>query len=199
MIPLQKFVFIGENFKAIYRLAKAQIALKEVTAAIETLENALEQRSSEEQQPQQQGQVELQKLLETAHAYQLRKSKNLENATAVSKLKTLKTHANLPNDYTPSIREFQVLQELGEGNYSRVVSVKHVVTKEHFALKIIEKKKCEDLAKRQHPNVWNEIEMEKKILGQRLWREDEEDDTGNKRFSWCRRIVQLFHTFQDYG
>jgi serine/threonine protein kinase len=111
-------------------------------------------------------------------------------------LKTLKTH--IPN-YQPSRREFNIIQELGEGNYSRVVAVQHVVTKEYFALKIIEKKRCEDLAKRQHPNVWNEVEMEKKILGERLWNEEEEDEHGKKKYSWCKRIVHLYHTFQDYG
>ncbi len=114
----------------------------------------------------------------------------------MSKLKTLKTY--IPN-YQPSKREFNIIQELGEGNYSRVVAVQHVVTKEHFALKIIEKKRCEDLAKRQHPNVWNEIEMEKNILGEKLWNEDGEDEHGKMRYSWCRRIVHLYHTFQDYG
>lgn len=185
----------GKNLKAIFRLAKAQLALKEFTTAISTLETAIEAESSAANQQPREGFTEIQKLLEIAHAHQLQ-TKNLSNATKVSKLKTLKTF--IPN-YTPSIREFKIVQELGEGNYSRVVAVQHLVTKEHFALKIIEKKKCEDLAKRQHPNVWNEIEMERKILGQRLWNDEGEDENGNKKYSWCRRIVNLFHTFKDYG
>ncbi len=190
---------IGKNLKAIFRLAKAQLALKEYTTATETLEEAIkkenEDRNNAPSKEPREGLEEIQKLLEMSHAYQLQ-TKNLSNATKVSKLKTLKTH--IPN-YTPSIREFKIVQDLGEGNYSRVVAVQHLVTKEHFALKIIEKKKCEDLAKRQHPNVWNEIQMEKNILGTRLWNDEGEDESGNKKYSWCRRIVHLFHTFKDYG
>ena len=169
--------------------------MKEFTTAISTLETAIKAESSAINQQPREGFAEIQKLLEIAHAHQLQ-TKNLPNATKVSKLKTLKTF--IPN-YNPSIREFKIVQELGDGNYSRVVAVQHLVTKEHFALKIIEKKKCEDLAKRQHPNVWNEIEMERKILGQRLWNDEGEDENGNKKYSWCRRIVNLFHTFKDYG
>lgn len=185
----------GKNFKAIFRLAKAQMAMKEFTTAITTLETALDIENGQEQSG---GREDIQKLLEVAHAYELKKTKNLTNATSLSKLKTLKTY--IPG-YKPSIREFKIINELGEGNYSRVVSVQHLVTKEMFALKIIEKKKCEDLAKRQHPNVWNEIEMEKNILGERLWNFDNEDsnDSEKKKPSWCKRIVSLFHTFTDYG
>lgn len=194
---------IGKNAKAIYRLARAQLALKEYTVAIETLQNALDEsnanandNSSDIAQQHQNHWDEINKLLETAHAYQLR-SKNFNNAVTISKLKSLKKYT-IPG-YTPSKREFQIIQELGEGNYSRVVAVQHIVTKEHFALKIIEKKKCEDLAKRQHPNVWNEIEMEKNILGERLWNDEGVDKNGKKKRGWCRRIVQLYYTFSDFG
>jgi tetratricopeptide (TPR) repeat protein len=224
------------NLKAIFRLAKAQMALKEYTTAITTLENALEGNKSNENDKdndsngkdndkdndndendnddnekssnKQQGREEIQKLLEIALAYQLKTKNNLSNANTLAKLKTLKNqpiqyhHHNdtgIPKDYKPSIREFKILADLGEGNYSSVVAVRHIVTKETFALKIIEKKKCEDLAKRQHPNVWNEIEMERKILSDRLWNEEEDqEEKGKKKYTWCRRIVQLYHTFVDY-
>ena len=183
----------GQNLKATFRLARAQLALKEFTIAIKTLEDAIKAENADVPSTSELNGIK--KLLQIAHANQLQ-TKNLPNAVEVSKLKTLKTY--IPN-YKPSIREFKIIKELGEGNYSRVVAVQHVVTKEHFALKIIEKKKCEDLAKRQHPNVWNEIEMERKILGQRLWNDDGEDENGNKKYSWFKRIVYLFHTFKDYG
>lgn len=164
--------------------------------AINTLETFVEQNKGRDDNIDDIGWIEIEKLLQTAHAYNLKNKNNLSNAVTVSKLKTLKKY--IPN-YKPSRKEFNIIQELGEGNYSHVVAVQHVVTKERFALKIIEKKKCHDLAKRQHPNVWNEIEMEKKILGERLWNYDDVDDNGNKKLSWCRRIVHLYHTFQDYG
>ncbi len=179
------------------------MAMKEFTAAIVTLEKALEIENGQEKSGGASGggggREDIQKLLEVAHAYELKKTKNLNNATSLSKLKTLKRYNP---GYKPSIREFKIIDELGEGNYSRVVSVQHLVTKEKFALKMIEKKKCEELAKRQHPNVWNEIEMEKKILGERLWdfsNEGGDDNEKRKPPSWCKRIVSLFHTFTDYG
>lgn len=74
---------------------------------------------------------------------------------------------------------------MGEGNFSRVVSCHHTVTGEKFALKIIEKKKAESLAKQQHPNVYNEIEMEKRVLGVRL-----KEGEGS-----CERIVTMYREF----
>ena len=53
---------------------------------------------------------------------------------------------------------------LGEGNFSTVVVCRHKVTGERFALKIIEKEECKKLAKRQHPNVYNEVAMERRVL-----------------------------------
>ena len=184
---------------------------------------------------------ELQKLLQTAHAHHLA-SKNIPHAASLSKLTTIipdfsnllqqqqQHQQTLPQqeqhqEHKPSIREFEMMQDLGEGNYSRVIAVKHSVTAESFALKIIEKKKVESLAKRQHPNVYNEIEMEKRILGIRLNEgifvnneglngsgdDDDDDDNGEDSSGGSggicmsrisdgrRRIVNLYHTFQDYN
>jgi 3-phosphoinositide dependent protein kinase-1 len=100
-----------------------------------------------------------------------------------------------PKDTTPetsiedvtrgvSIREFRVHQELGYGNFSQIQVVTHRITNERFALKRIEKKRCEELAKRQHPNVYNEVNMERRVLLQRLPRHP--------------NVVKMFHAFQDY-
>lgn len=58
----------------------------------------------------------------------------------------------------------------------------------------------ESLAKRQHPNVRNEIQMEKRILGERIGLE--ERMIASKRqgypYGWSR-LVNMYHTFQDYN
>ena len=75
---------------------------------------------------------------------------------------------------TPSVREFDrpsktsdAYRPLGEGNFSTVVVCRHKFTGEEFALKIIEKEECKKLAKRQHPNVFNEVAMERRVLAAR--------------------------------
>lgn len=40
----------------------------------------------------------------------------------------------------PTLNELDVKQELGHGNFSRIVQVVHKETKEVFALKVVEKK-----------------------------------------------------------
>jgi serine/threonine protein kinase len=84
-----------------------------------------------------------------------------------------------------SIREFTRGKELGFGNFSEIVVCQHKVTGEKFALKIIEKKQAADLAKRQHPNVYNEIQMERRVLLERL--------------PPHTNIVRMYHAFQDYN
>ena len=83
-----------------------------------------------------------------------------------------------------SIREFLKGKSLGVGNFSEIVVVSHKVTNEQFALKILEKKQAADLAKRQHPNVYNEIAMERRVLLERLPPHP--------------RIITMYHAFQDY-
>ncbi|GFH52917.1 hypothetical protein CTEN210_09393 [Chaetoceros tenuissimus] len=188
--------------KAAFRLAKAHLALLEFDQAIQVLQTAIQSTTSqmeqttdsEEQKTLVKMKQELEKLLQLSHTKSLNQ-KNIPQAAELSKLTSI---VNLPQDgtvYQPSFRHFETLEHLGEGNYSRVVSVRHVVTNEMFALKILEKKKVESLGKRQHPNVYNEIEMEKRVLGQRLQLVPENDPfkEGSKR------IVNLYHTFQDYN
>ena len=95
---------------------------------------------------------------------------------------------------TPSIREFNLDQEIGQGNFSRVVICSHKVTEQRFALKIIEKKKVEQLAKRQHPNVYNEVKMERRVLEDRLPPPSAASDDPRRK-----HIVTLYHSFQDYN
>uniref|UniRef100_A0AAV1VL14 Protein kinase domain-containing protein n=1 Tax=Peronospora matthiolae TaxID=2874970 RepID=A0AAV1VL14_9STRA len=80
----------------------------------------------------------------------------------------------------PSINEFKQGKTLGEGNFSRIVEVQHKVTGETFALKIIDKQRIKRLRVR-HPNVFNEINMEKDALN-RLRHPN---------------IIRLYQTFQD--
>jgi serine/threonine protein kinase len=86
-----------------------------------------------------------------------------------------------------SIKEFQLEKDLGHGNFSEIYMVSHKVTKEQFALKKIEKKQAADLFKRQHPNVYNEIQMERRVLLERL------ASPGHPS------IVRMYHAFQDYN
>ena len=72
-----------------------------------------------------------------------------------------------------------VATDIGSGNFSRVMRARHKKTNEVFALKQLEKVKIARLRKR-HPNVNNEIMMEKRVLSKL-------NHPG---------IVRLYHTFQ---
>jgi len=194
------------NPKAAFRLGKALLALRDYDAAIKVLNiailklkiNASSEGNDTHEKDRQVMTHELKKLLQSAHASILLQ-RNIPQATATELSKLTSIIHLAPNQiYQPSIRHFEKLQELGEGNYSQVIAVKHLVTGEHFALKILEKKRVETLAKRQHPNVYNEIEMEKLLLGKRLLVKDEDEDK-EPFVKGRRRIVNLYHTFQDYN
>jgi len=172
------------NSKAAFRLAKSLIALKDYNAAIDTLQKAIPHCALDVERE------ELGKVLQSAYANKLA-SKNIKNAASLSKITSILDEEYKIRGEPPTVREFEILKDLGEGNYSQVVAVKHVVTGERFALKIIEKKKVENLGKRQHPNVYNEIEMERRVLSERL----KSSEDGHQ---WCRRIVELHYTFSDY-
>ena len=91
-----------------------------------------------------------------------------------------------------SIKEFKKSTELGFGNFSDICLCHHKVTNERFALKMIEKKKAADLAKRQHPNVYNEIQMERRVLLERLRAKTDDNQP------YCKYLVEMYHAFQDY-
>ena len=67
-----------------------------------------------------------------------------------------------------------------KGNFSKVIQATHRETKEVFALKVLETSHIHRLRVR-HPNVFNEIQMEKKVLNELKH----------------PNIIQLYHTFQD--
>mmetsp|Transcript_25206 Transcript_25206/g.81507 ORF Transcript_25206/g.81507 Transcript_25206/m.81507 type:complete len:372 (+) Transcript_25206:58-1173(+) len=82
----------------------------------------------------------------------------------------------------PSIKHFDVVEELGTGNYSQIVLVKRKADEKRFALKIIEKRKIEETSKR-HPNVHNEVLMEKRALA---------------AVRGHPNVVSLYATFSDF-
>jgi 3-phosphoinositide dependent protein kinase-1 len=102
---------------------------------------------------------------------------NLDNEEVLTSIKDVKRGV--------SIREFIKSKDLGCGNFSEILICQHKKTEELFALKIIEKKRAADLAKRQHPNVYNEIQMERRVLLERL--------------PHHHNIVRMYHAFQDYN
>ncbi|RQM30274.1 hypothetical protein B5M09_007752 [Aphanomyces astaci] len=80
----------------------------------------------------------------------------------------------------PSASEFTFGRELGQGNFSRVFLATHNATKEVFAVKLIEKARIMRM-KIRHPNIFNEVNMEKTVLN--MLRHP--------------NIVRMYHTFQD--
>eukprot|EP00804_Cyclotella_cryptica_P008349 CCRYP_018331-RA/>CCRYP_018331-RA protein AED:0.02 eAED:0.02 QI:157/1/1/1/1/1/2/138/925 len=189
----------GKNCKASFRLARALIALADYSKAIETIHEAMSLLRYEVEQQQQLPEVdvksndkinqqrhEFEKLLATAIRKQ--KESTTKSQSSVQDIKSIKLDPR-----TPSIREFtrptktsDTYSPLGEGNFSTVVICQHKITNEKFALKIIEKEACKKLAKRQHPNVFNEVAMERRILTQ-------------GRLSPHVNIIQSYHAMQDYG
>lgn len=161
----------GRNAKACYRLAKTQMALENYNEAVETLEAILATEESDATKGQRKA---LQDLLTES------KSHFGEEETDMTQDSSIKFDKR-----DVSIREFKIMKELGVGNFSEVHSCQHKKTGEIFALKIITKKRAAELAKRQHPNVYNEIQMERRTLLERLPPHD--------------YIVRMYHAFQDYN
>lgn len=164
----------GTNLKASYRLAKAQIALRAFGAAIGTLEGSLELLSEAEDSEEAKGQIKAFKEL----MIEAKKGEaKIEKEEVISSIKEVSRSV--------SIREFIKGKELGVGNFSEILVCTHKKTNETFALKLIEKKQAADLAKRQHPNVYNEIQMERRVLMERL--------------PSHHNVIQMYHAFQDYN
>eukprot|EP00980_Cylindrotheca_fusiformis_P005339 scaffold1138_cov128-Cylindrotheca_fusiformis.AAC.21 len=156
------------NVKAAYRFGKTLIALKDFKLAMEVLKVAL---AIEGLQPKEE--QSLQDLYKQAKT-ELSKPDDIVEETTIKGVKR-----------PLSIREFHRKETLGVGNFSEIIVTQHKKTGECFALKILEKKKAADLAKRQHPNVYNEIQMEARVLMERLPPHS--------------NIVTMYHTFQDYN
>jgi tetratricopeptide (TPR) repeat protein len=159
-------ISMQSNIKSAYRLAKTLIALQDFEATIQTILVALSLSNLEPKEKK-----SFQELMQQAET-----EKAKEPAAPETTVKGV--------DRPVSIREFIKLKSLGVGNFSEIVIAKHRKTDECFALKILEKKTAADLAKRQHPNVYNEILMEARVL--------------MKRLSPHRHVVTMHHAFQDY-
>jgi len=204
-----------QNPKALFRLARSLLALGEYDGAIETVECALRyfdsqlNHNNDDKQVKEKSepttttsassslvaqQYEFQKLLNIAkRRKQQTKSSSSTVATSSSPVAQDDVTSIKLEPRTPSIREFtrpskvdDNYRPLGEGNFSTVVICQHKTTNEKFALKIIEKDQCAKLAKRQHPNVHNEVLMERRILTQ-------------QRMSDHINIIKAYHAMQDYN
>ena len=202
----------GTNPKALFRLARSLLALGEYDGAIETLERALRYFDVQQQQLDSNQKVkeeieptttmnnlaaqqnEFQKLLNIAKRKKQQASSSTTSPAAVPQDDNVDNIQSIKLEpRTPSIREFSRPSKvdddycpLGEGNFSTVVICQHKTTHETFALKIIEKEQCAKLAKRQHPNVHNEVMMERRILTQR-------------RMPDHINIIKAYHAMQDYN
>mmetsp|Transcript_10157 Transcript_10157/g.22446 ORF Transcript_10157/g.22446 Transcript_10157/m.22446 type:complete len:944 (+) Transcript_10157:2-2833(+) len=197
---------LGSNSKAFFRLARSQMALADYTSAIDTIHKAIKyledqlknNQTTDDYDDESNKQLllqkqEFEKLISLANRKQTESNNNNNNPSSISstpqdEIKSIKLEPR-----TPSIREFilpskssDTYRPLGEGNFSTVVICQHKVTKETFALKIIEKEACKKLAKRQHPNVHNEVFMERRILTQ-------------GRLPRHVNVIQCYHAMQDYG
>jgi len=186
-----------QNSKAFFRLARAQCALKDYSSALQTIDMAT--TFCNEQLKQQQTtttandddtnqQLILQvKEFDKLKAITLRYQKQQSNNTELSPqdIKSIKTEPRTPSikEFTRQTKHSEAYNPLGEGNFSTVVVCTHKITNEKFALKIIEKEECKKLAKRQHPNVYNEVAMERRILTQ-------------KRLPGHVNVIQAYHAMQ---
>jgi len=155
------------NVKSAYRLGKTTIALKEYDQAIKVLETALKIETLNETERN-----SLQDLIKQAKSKMGEPMQPNETSIKIAQRGV-------------SIREFTKGRSLGVGNFSEIIIVQHKVTKENFALKILEKKTAADLAKRQHPNVYNEIAMERRVLLERL--------------PLHPNVIHMYHAFRDFN
>jgi tetratricopeptide (TPR) repeat protein len=82
----------------------------------------------------------------------------------------------------PRSNDFDVLEELGSGNFSKIYKCSLKATGRVYSLKVIEKQTIQRM-KRRHGNINNEVFMEKRVLNKL--------DHVN--------IVNMYTTFQDAG
>ena len=130
------------------------------------------------------------KEFEKLKAVTLREQQTSSSSSQKNDINNNTIHSIKFESRTPSIKEFSRPNKssdsytpLGNGNFSTVVICQHKGTNEVFALKIIEKEECKKLAKRQHPNVYNEVAMERRILTQ-------------KRLPNHMNIIHCYHAMQ---
>jgi len=82
----------------------------------------------------------------------------------------------------PTAKDFTIGEELGVGNFTQICLATKKTTSEVFALKVIQKAEVERMKKRRHPNISNEVNMERRALAKLKH----------------PGIVTLFSTFQDH-
>jgi tetratricopeptide (TPR) repeat protein len=134
------------SLKAAFRFVRAEMALKHFESSIAFLEAFLAPYPNESDNVQKEvftGEasqavqiIELRKLLAQAR----KKQSAVEVDSPITSVKT--------STGKPSIKDFELSAQLGAGNFSSIVVCRHKATNEQFALKIIEKKQAETLAKR---------------------------------------------------
>ena len=109
---------------------------------------------------------------------------------SLDELEKLRDHVEQKRDEAagaPSIKHFEVIEELGNGNYSSIYRAKRKADGQTFALKLVEKAQVDKIKKR-HPNVHNEIKMEKRALAKL-----QDGPRGEHP-----NLIKMFRTFQDY-
>lgn len=171
----------GRNLKALFRLARAQMATKDYSSALDTIQRATSLCEEELLQHDQQthgatndtsiinSTLLQRKEFDKLRAVALREQSQAADLSSSSMdIKSIKHEPRTPSikEFTRATKSSDLYAPLGVGNFSTVVVCQHKLTKETFALKIIEKEECKKLAKRQHPNVFNEVAMERRILTQ---------------------------------
>jgi len=136
------------NVKAAYRLTKTYLALQQSMTAIEVIKTALTVPDLSDMEI-----TTLKDLLQQATNLQQQEQQQDPSSSSTTAVMEL----SIKNVTRPiSIREFNKessKKALGVGNFSEIIIVTHKITKETFALKILEKKQATDLAKRQHVSV----------------------------------------------
>lgn len=157
--------------KAYYRKARALCDDKQYDAADRTLDKAFDA-------------VPLAPCVDTQQGREASFRREKER-DALEKLRDLVEQKRDEAKGAPTIKHFELREELGTGNYSSVYEVLRKSDGSKFALKLVEKAQI-DKIKRRHPNVNNEVKMEKAAL---------------KKLSADPHpsIILLHATFQDYA
>lgn len=185
------------NVKAAYRLAKTLIALDKFEEGKDVILQVFQVLEEVEVETRKEMERENKQKMRMDPKAKKKDTKPDDSPTATQRkafeelLKSLERKRKNQGKEPPklSIRDFKIEDELGFGNFSEIYKVSHKESGKEFALKRINKKKAADLGQKQHPNVHNEILMEKRTLCERL----SSTKQTNHPF-----IVQMHAAFDDY-
>lgn len=148
--------------KGYFRKASAELQLGKLDAAEATATRgmALEDATSEDQDSD---------------------FKHLMRSIAARRKRAAGATTETPSSKRLTAKDFDIGEEMGVGNFTRIVLGTHKASGKVYALKLIQKSEV-DRMKRRHPNIHNEIQMEKRALGK------------------LRHpgVITLHATFQDY-